>query len=153
MSQRKVIIVSGGFDPLHAGHIKYLKAAKELGSEVIVILNTDEFLKRKKGFIFLPFNDRYDVLNSIKYVDVLIQCIDEDQSVCKTLKFISEVNAGEDELIFAKGGDRNADNIPEIETCKQLGIEIVYGVGGEKIQSSSELYEKALGQLQGIGTR
>lgn len=133
----KVVAVSGGFDPVHIGHIRQFKEAKMLGDKLLVILNSDDFLIRKKGFVFMSFEERREILGSIQYIDEVIPCIDEDQSVCKTLEMLKPD-------VFAKGGDRTFENIPEVEICMKHKIEMVFGVGGEKIQSSSELVKKIL---------
>ena len=132
------VAVCGGFDPLHVGHIRHFKGAKALGDELIVILNTDRWLRKKKGYVFMPFKERKEIIESVIYVDRVVECIDKDVSVAKTLATIKPD-------IFAKGGDRGIGNIPksEIDICKKLGIRIVCGVGGKKIQSSSELVKKA----------
>ncbi len=129
------VAVSGGFDPLHVGHIRYFKEAKKLGDKLIVILNTGKFLKEKKGYIFMPFEERKELIESIKYVDGVVKCIDEDETVCETLKMLKP-------NIFAKGGDRTLENIPERKVCEDLGIKMVFGLGGEKVQSSSWLVGK-----------
>jgi D-beta-D-heptose 7-phosphate kinase/D-beta-D-heptose 1-phosphate adenosyltransferase len=136
---KTIVAVSGGFDPIHAGHIKYLREAKKLGEELVVILNADGFLKKKKGYVFMPYRERKEILKSIKYVDRVVRSDDEDQTVAKTLERLKP-------HIFAKGGDRTTENMPkaEIETCKRLGIRIVFGVGGQKIQSSSRLVKRLL---------
>jgi len=131
-----VVAVSGGFDPLHIGHIRYFKEAKALGDELIVILNTDKFLLEKKGFVFMPYQERREMVENVKYVDRVMKCIDKDQTVCKTLKSLKPD-------IFAKGGDRTLANIPEKATCIANGIGMLFGVGGGKIQSSSDLVGKA----------
>jgi len=132
-----IIAVSGYFDPIHVGHIRYIKEAKKLGDKLIVILNTDESTMKKKGYVFMPYNERKEILESIKWVDMVVPCIDTDGTVAKTLAKLKPD-------IFAKGGDRKPENMPknEVETCEQLGIKIVYRVGGGKIQSSSWLTEK-----------
>uniref|UniRef100_A0A7C3SR27 Cytidyltransferase n=1 Tax=Dictyoglomus turgidum TaxID=513050 RepID=A0A7C3SR27_9BACT len=136
--RRKIIVaVSGGFDPVHVGHIRYFKEAKKLGDKLIVILNSDRFLMKKKGYVFMPFKERKEILESIKWVDKVIPAIDKDQTVCKTLAKLKPD-------IFAKGGDRTLENIPEKEVCEKLGIKMVFGVGGGKIQSSSWLLNKFL---------
>jgi len=135
---KKIVIVSGGFDPLHIGHIRYFKEAKSLGDYLVVILNSDDFLIKKKGYKVMPFEERKEILESIKYVDYVITCLDKDNSVCETLKKFRE-EFKESHLIFANGGDRNADNTLEKVVCEQIGIELVYNVGGKKIQSSSVL--------------
>jgi len=136
--KRKIIVaVSGGFDPVHIGHIRYLKEAKKLGDRLIIILNSDEFLMKKKGYIFMPFDERKEILESIRWVDEVIPSIDKDQTVCKTLSKLKPD-------IFAKGGDRTLENIPEREVCEKLGIKMVFRVGGGKVQSSSWLLNKFL---------
>ena len=133
-----IVATGGGFDPIHKGHIRLLKEAKKLGSKLVVILNNDEQLKKKKGKTFYPSqSERQEILESIKYVDEVI--IDPDTNVTceEALKLIRPD-------IYAKGGDRTSGNMAreEIDVCNELGIRIVYGVGGEKIQSSSWLINK-----------
>lgn len=132
-----VVAVSGGFDPIHVGHIRQFREAKKMGDKLVVILNTDEWLMRKKGYVFMPFDERKEILESIKYVDEVVRCIDKDDTVARTLEQLEP-------SVFAKGGDRTPESMPkaEIEICQRLGIEIVYGVGGKKIQSSSWLIDK-----------
>lgn len=130
-----VVATSGYFDPIHAGHIELLEKAKALGDKLIVILNTDEQAIMKKGFVFMPFDERKKIVESLKFVDEVIGSIDDDQTQCKTLEKLKP-------NIFAKGGDRNSGNIPEKEICDKAGIKIVDGLG-EKIQSSSHLIKKS----------
>ena len=136
----KVSIVSGGFDPLHVGHIELFERAREKSDELWVILNTDDFLTNKKGKPFMPFNERKKILKSLRVVDVVIPCVDKDQTVCKTLKKLKKTTAVTDtELFFCNGGDRTSGkNTPEHKLCEEIGIKTVYGLG-EKIQSSSWL--------------
>lgn len=129
------ICVSGFFDVIHIGHIRLFKDAKNIGKELVVILNTDGALIRKKGYVFMPFKERKEILESIQYVDKVVKCIDEDQSVCKTLEMIMPQG-------FANGGDVNKSNCLERQACKELGIKLMFNVGGGKIQSSSKLVEK-----------
>lgn len=130
----KTVAVSGGFDPVHIGHIRLFEEAAKLG-RLVVILNTDEWLKRKKGYAFMSFEERSLILMSIRYVDEVVACTDKDETVCKTLELLKPD-------IFANGGDRLATNIPEYEVCERLGIEMAFGIGGGKIQSSSTLVER-----------
>ena len=129
----KIVAVSGYFDPLHIGHIEYLELASELAEDgrLIVILNNDKQAKLKKGFVYMSEQDRKRILESLWMVDEVVISIDKDKTVCKTLKKISPD-------IFAKGGDRFANEIPETKTCKELGIKIVDGLG-KKIRSSTEI--------------
>ena len=133
----KVVAVSGGFDPIHPGHIEYLKEAAKLGypGRVVVILNSDRFLKKKKGFVFMKYEDRKKILEAIKYVDRVVKCVDKDQSVCKTLEWLKPD-------VFAKGGDRTLENTPERDICIKKNIRMVFGVGGGKTNSSSWILNK-----------
>ena len=139
----KTVVVSGGFDPLHIGHIRMFQEAKKLGNKLIVILNNDNWLKTKKGFVFMPQKERKEIIESFKIVDKVVitkhKIDDNDESVCRELKKIKPD-------FFANGGDRKNDNdIPEAEVCKKLNIERVFNVGaGGKVQSSSWLIENAI---------
>jgi len=143
----KIAIVSGGFDPIHVGHIEYMQKARALADALIAIVNDDDFLTRKKGKPFMPFQERLKIVGSIRYVDMAVKCIDKDQSVCETLKGLASCRtliAGQpyESLLFCNGGDRTSgENTPEHQVCLDLGIEPVYGLG-EKIQSSSWLTNK-----------
>jgi len=133
------VAVSGAFDPIHVGHIRYLREAAKLGDRLIVILNRDDFLLRKKGFIFRPFEDRKEILESIKGVDEVIASMDDDQTVSKTLEVVKPD-------IFAKGGFRTGpQNIPEAETCRAIGCQLVTNVGGGKYRADKELDSKIKG--------
>jgi len=134
----KIVITSGYFNPLHIGHIHLLKAAKQLGDKLIVIVNNDGQVKVKGSFPFMPEGERLEIIKAIKYVDEVVLSIDRDGTVIESLKMIAK-NYPNDYLIFAKGGDRHKGNIPEVEVCREFNIEIVEGVGGGKIQSSSWL--------------
>jgi D-beta-D-heptose 7-phosphate kinase/D-beta-D-heptose 1-phosphate adenosyltransferase len=136
-----IVATSGGYDPLHVGHIECLEKSKSIAGndKLIVIVNTDEFLMRKKGFAFMPLKERLIIVASIKYVDEVIVCIDDDQTVCKTLRMLKETHNIE---AFTKGGDRSAAEIPEAAICRELNIQIIDGLG-EKIQSSSDLVKKS----------
>ncbi len=134
--KEKIVTVSGGFDPIHIGHIRMIREASKLG-KLIVILNNDAFLVRKKGRPFMPLEERKEILENIKGVDSVFVSIDEDDSVRKSLEAIKPD-------IFANGGDRkNESEIREAEVCKRLGIEMVFNVGGGKVQSSSWLIKSS----------
>lgn len=138
-NKKIVVAVSGGFDPLHRGHVRMFQEAKNLGDELVVILNNDNWLKAKKGCAFMPQADRKEILKAIAWVDRVVLTKHpqnpKDMSVCKEL---SEIRPH----IFANGGDRRQHNIPEVTTCKAIGCKMVFNVGrGGKIQSSSSLLE------------
>jgi len=126
-----VVVASGYFDPLHVGHIECLELAKQLGEKLIVIVNNDLQAKLKKGKSFMNEQDRMKIVSSLKCVDEVFLSIDKDKTQCKSLNYLKPD-------IFAKGGDRMSDEIPELEICKKLGIKIIDGLG-EKIRSSSNL--------------
>ena len=137
MNSNKISIVSGGFDPLHVGHIELFNKAKDIGG-LIVILNNDDFLARKKGKAFMPFEERKIILENLQMVDLVIPSIDKDDTVCASLEGLASLREGVDaELYFCNGGDRTSgENTPEHRLCEKLEIHTVYGLG-EKIQSSS----------------
>ncbi|HVM58730.1 MAG TPA: adenylyltransferase/cytidyltransferase family protein [Candidatus Paceibacterota bacterium] len=137
------VAVSGGFDPIHIGHIRYLKEANALGDRLVVILNNDHWLVAKKGFAFMPQEERKEVLEALSCVDEVVITDhapgDADRSVSRVLRELKP-------HIFANGGDRKPDGdpVPEVAVCAELGIQMAYNVGaGGKIQSSSELVAKA----------
>ena len=135
----KVVIVSGGFDPIHSGHIAYFKSAKMHGEKLIVALNSDAWLKKKKGKFFMPFNERKAIIESINYVDEVIDFKDDELGSCiNALKKAKNIYPN-DELFFANGGDRVKGNTPEMSVCEKLDVTMLWGVGGGKIQSSSWL--------------
>ena len=131
----KVVAVSGYFDPLHVGHLEYFEKAKDLGDKLIVLVNNDKQAINKKGYVFMPCEDRMRIVSALSVVDEVVKVIDEDNSVSKTLAMVKPD-------IFAKGGDRYIYEIPEAEVCKKYGIKIVDGLG-EKIRSSSELVKRS----------
>lgn len=130
----KIVCVSGYFNPLHIGHIEYFEKSKKLGDKLVVIVNNDSQSFLKKGSSFMKEEERLKIIRSLKIVDMAVLSIDEDRTVCKTLKCIVPD-------IFANGGDQFNDNIPEKDVCKELKIKLVDGLG-EKIQSSSLLLER-----------
>lgn len=129
--KNKKICVSGGMDPVHSGHIRMIMEASTYG-DVIVILNSDDWLLRKKGYKFMGWEERAEILQSIKGVVSVEKVDDSDGTVCEALKRIKPD-------YFGNGGDRKGDNTPEVDVCNSLGIEMIWGVGGGKTQSSSEL--------------
>ena len=140
----KIVIVSGGFDPLHSGHIAHFKAAKELGDLLIVGLNSDDWLIRKKGKPFMPINERLAIVRELRVVDLAFAFNDDDNSSRDLINKVIEMYASEftaehpPSIIFANGGDRTQDNIPEIyEFDKDPRVQFAFGVGGSHKQNSS----------------
>ena len=137
----KIVLITGGFDPLHSGHIAYFKAAKTLGDMLIVGLNSDDWLVRKKGAAFMPWNERLCIINNLSMVDEVYTFDDEDGSA---KHFIQQVRAHypDAELVFANGGDRTKDNIPEMDVMDS-NLSFAFGVGGEnKMNSSSWILQE-----------
>ena len=147
--QKKIVMVSGGFDPVHIGHVRLFNDAKKLGDELVVVINNDHWLRSKKGYAFMPDYDRKEIIEAIKAVDrVLLSSHKKntkDFSISKDIALLRP-------HIFANGGDRdekNANNpesslYKDIEMCKKLGIGMVFNVGhGGKVRSSSDLVKKA----------
>ena len=130
----KIIIVSGGFDPLHSGHIAYFKSAKSLGDKLVVALNSDSWLEQKKSKYFMPFNERKSIIESIKHVDEVIDFEDDDIGSCINALEKAKNLYPDDNLFFANGGDRNKANIPEMIV---QGIEFIFSVGGDDKKNSS----------------
>lgn len=133
-----LVLVSGGFDPLHVGHLRHLQAAAELG-RVVVALNSDAWLARKKGYAFMSWVERHEILAGLKSVAYVTGMDDADGTACEAIQRVRPA-------IFAKGGDRGPGNTPEAELCARLGIAVRYGVGGsDKPQASSALVERQWG--------
>ncbi len=143
-AKKKVVMVSGGFDPVHIGHVRMFQEAKKLGDELVILLNNDNWLYLKKGYAFMPENERKEILEAFEAVDRVI--------ISSHKKNTTDISISRDILsvrphIFAKGGDRHVGNIPtpEVLVCQEIGCEIVNDIGfGGKVQSSSDLVKKAL---------
>lgn len=145
MKKETIVVISGYFNPIHVGHIRYIKKAKKLGTKLIVIVNSDYQVKLKGSYPFMSEKERLEILSNIKGVDNVLLSVDKDKSVSKTLKLLKPD-------IFANGGDRNLKDAKnpksslyqDMKTCNDLGIKMVYNVGGSKIQASSDLIKKCL---------
>tara|TARA_B100001250_G_scaffold177797_1_gene152823 strand:+ start:1059 stop:1490 length:432 start_codon:yes stop_codon:yes gene_type:complete len=132
----KIIIVSGGFDPLHSGHIEHFRAAKELGDILIVGLNSDEWLTRKKGKPFMPIDERLSIIRELRVVDLAFAFNDDDNSSRDLIQKVIELY--DSDVVFANGGDRTHDNIPEVEQFKDNPkVSFEFGVGGNNKKNSS----------------
>ncbi len=137
----KLIIVSGYFNPIHKGHIEYFNTAKSLGNYLVVIVNNDKQRELKGSKEFLLEDERVFIVSNIKSVDQVFLSTDQDRTVCATIKLIHNQFSKDYELFFANGGDQNNNSIPEAPICKELGINLLDGLG-PKIQSSSWLLKK-----------
>lgn len=145
-----IVMVSGGFDPIHIGHVRYIQEAKKLGDKLIVVINNDNWLRMKKGKEFMPELERKEIIEAITGVDKVIISSHskntKDTSVCNEIEKIKP-------HIFANGGDRKPDwdPIPEVSVCNELNIRMVYNVGrGGKIRSSSDLLKKYSKRIKSI---
>ena len=131
----KIVLTTGGFDPLHSGHIKYFEAAKKLGNILIVGVNSDEWLTRKKGRPFMPWAERAEIVDNLKMVDYVYEFNDDDGSSKDAIARVRR-DFPEAEIIFANGGDRTKDNIPEMDVVDS-NLTFVFGVGGDNKANSS----------------
>ena len=154
--RRSIIIVSGGFDPVHKGHLRMFRESSWLGHQVIVGLNSDDWLTRKKGKPFMEFEERKEILEGFKYVTQVIPFDDTDDTASDLIRKVHQMYSSEvfdydysdvghtgmldyHQIYFANGGDRGKGNVPEVGICKELDVTMLWGVGGGKIQSSSWL--------------
>ena len=153
---KNVIIVSGGFDPVHKGHIRMFREAANMGAQVIVGLNSDEWLTRKKGKPFMEFEERKEILEGFKYINTVLPFDDSDDTASDLIKKVRTMYNSDTfnydyrdighsgfvdyhQIYFANGGDRGKGNVPELGVCKDLNVVMLWGIGGGKIQSSSWL--------------
>ena len=128
----KTVMVSGGFDPIHGGHVQMIRDAARFG-DVIVVANSDEWLMRKKGYVFMSFEERAKILKEIKGVLLVSAVDDSDGTVCDAIRLLRPD-------YFANGGDRGKTNTPEQDVCEELEVEMLWGIGGDyKFNSSSDL--------------
>ena len=133
--ERKTVMVSGGFDRIHAGHIRMIREAAQHG-DVIVIANSDSWLHRKKGYVFMDFEKRSEILNALKGVIIVDSVDDSDGTVCEAIRRHVPT-------YFANGGDRGRTNTPEQDVCEELGVELLWGIGGDyKADASSNLVNR-----------
>lgn len=151
MKKKTVVAVSGGFDPIHVGHIELFNEAKALGDELVVILNNDHWTRKKKQIVFMPHKERKIILQALRAVDRVVitghKAGDSDTSVCRELEKIKPD-------IFANGGDRHRHNIPEVATCRKIGCKMVFNIGRSgKMQSSSWLLKKYLAKAPRLTKR
>ena len=144
MSER-IAIVSGYFNPLHVGHLRMMVAASELGDRLLVLVNNDEQQVLKKGKVIQDVDDRLEIVRALRVVDEARPTIDTDPTVVASLRAV-RADFPDAELVFANGGDRPKDNVPELPTCQELGIEMRFGVGGEDKADNSSRINELLGR-------
>ncbi len=138
---KKIVLITGGFDPLHSGHIAYFKAAKKLGDILIVGVNSDAWLTRKKGAPFMPYVERSAIVRNIVGVDFVIDFDDSDGSAKRAIQMVRS-SYPTDKIVFANGGDRTDENIPEMD-LDDNNLEFAFGVGGfNKANSSSWILQE-----------
>ena len=154
--RKSVIVLSGGFDPVHKGHLRMFREASWLGHHVIVGLNSDEWLTRKKGKPFMEFEERKEILEGFKYINQVIPFDDSDDTANDLIERVYDIYNSDSyeynysdighegmldyyKIYFANGGDRGKENVPEVKMCKHLDVVMLWGIGGGKIQSSSWL--------------
>lgn len=141
-----VVAVSGGFDPVHIGHARMFQEARALGDVLVVILNNDNWLKHKKGFVFMPEKERAELIRCLKGVDRVV--LSGHRTRPKNMSVSVELQKLKPD-IFANGGDRKITNVPEIPVCEKYGIKMVYNIGrGGKVQSSSWLLAAYMGEAE-----
>lgn len=137
INRHVAVVVSGYFDPIHVGHLEMMKLAKQLGDELVVIVNNDKQAKLKKKKSFMSEDDRLKIVKAIRYTDAAFISVDEDKTVCGSLEKVRR-NYKDYNIIFANGGDRHSGEIPESKVCKKCNIEMIDGLG-DKIRSSSKI--------------
>ena len=137
-AKKNMIILSGGFDHIHKGHVRMFKEAS-LNGMVVAGLNSDQWLIRKKGKFFMPFVERKEILESIRYIDLVKSFDDSDDTACSLINKINNEYSENYNIFFGNGGDRTNQTTPEIKFCNDNNIDLIWGLGGGKIQSSSDL--------------
>ena len=133
----KIVLATGGFDPIHSGHIKYLQFSKKLGDYLVIGLNSDKWLNNKKGKFFLPFNEREEIIKNLRMVDKVISFNDDDGTAIDAIQKLLDKYPNK-EILFSNGGDRGKENIPEYDKfCNSPFVKFNFGIGGDNKMNSS----------------
>lgn len=144
MNKPVAVIVSGYFSPLHVGHLDMIEAGAALGDKLFVIVNNNDQQRAKKGQVILDEQDRLRIVNALRAVDEAIIAVDDDRTVSQSLRVLAEKHT-DHQLVFANGGDRKPDFVPEAATCEEFGIDMVFDLGGSEKADSSSRINMALG--------
>jgi D-beta-D-heptose 7-phosphate kinase/D-beta-D-heptose 1-phosphate adenosyltransferase len=142
MKHYDIMVLSGGFDPLHVGHIRMIQHARDMAALVVVGVNSDDWLMRRRGRVMTPFAERCELVASIRGVTSAVGFEDADDTAVALIKMVSRLSPGA-KIAFGNGGDRTSTNVPEVQICNELGVDLVWGVGGDRVESSSGVIEQA----------
>lgn len=142
MQHYDIMVLSGGFDPLHVGHIRMIQHARDMAALVVVGVNSDDWLTRNRGRVGTNFEERCELVASIRGVTSAVGFDDDDDTAVSLLKMVCRLSPGA-RIAFGNGGDRTSTNVPEVEICRELGVDLVWGVGGDRVESSSGVIESS----------
>jgi cytidyltransferase-like protein len=143
MKHYDVLVLSGGFDPLHVGHVRMIQAARDLAGLVVVGVNSDDWLRRNRGQCTMPFEERREIVASVRGVTSAVGFDDKDNTARHLIGMVHKMSPGA-KIAFGNGGDRTALNVPEVDLCKELGVDLVWGLGGDRVEASSELVYRSM---------
>lgn len=143
MKHYDILILSGGFDPLHVGHVRMICDARDLAGLVVVGVNSDDWVRRNRGRLYARFDERREIVASIRGVTSAVGFDDGDDTARALIKMVHTMSPGA-KIAFGNGGNRNAANVPEVDLCEQLGVDLVWGLGGESVQASTEFVHRAM---------
>ncbi|MFV1957816.1 MAG: adenylyltransferase/cytidyltransferase family protein [Planctomycetota bacterium] len=143
MKNYDILVLSGGFDPLHVGHIRMFQHARDMAALLVVGVNSDDWLQRNRGRVYMPFEERREMVASIRGVTSAVGFDDADDTAVSLLRMVHTMSPGA-KLAFGNGGERTAVNVPEVDVCKELGVDLVWGLGGDHVQASSDRVHRPL---------
>lgn len=142
MKHYDLMVLSGGFDPMHVGHIRMIQHARDMAALVVVGVNSDDWLQRRRGRVLTKFEERCEIVASIRGVTSAVGFDDKDDTAVALIKMVCRLSPGA-KIAFGNGGDRTSTNVPEVVICQELGVDLVWGVGGPRVESSSGVIEQA----------